>query len=54
MAIDYGKGVKKTNENISKANKAGKSLMGKNVMPVKPTNMPSTDMAPAKPKPKKK
>ena len=42
MAIDYSKGEKKTNEQISAMNKAGKSFMGKNATPV----------VPAKPEPK--
>jgi len=55
MAIDYGKGISKTNENLSKMNKAGKHLMGKNAMQVTPA--PPTKMPPAvkpKPQPKKK
>ena len=50
MAIDYGKGISKTNENLSKMNKSGKHLMGKNAMQVAP---PKAAPAP-KPKPKKK
>lgn len=57
MAIDYGKGISKTNENLSKMNKAGKHLMGKNAMqvaPVVPTKpVPATKPTP-QPKPKKK
>jgi hypothetical protein len=57
MAIDYGKGISKTNENISKMNKAGKHFMGKNAMQVAPAAPPKP--APAtkpvsKPKSKKK
>jgi hypothetical protein len=53
MAIDYGKGISKTNENLSKMNKSGKHLMGKNAMQVAPVS--PTKPAPAtKPKPKKK
>lgn len=51
--INYGKGISKTNEAISKANKAGKHLMGHNaVQAVKASEKSSTP--PAKPAPKKK
>lgn len=53
MAIDYGKGVSKTNENISKMNKAGKHFMGKNAMQVVPAVAPKPTPT-SKPKPKKK
>lgn len=51
MAIDYGKGEKKTNENITKLNKAGKSFMGTHATPVIPVKK---DTPPPKPAPKKK
>jgi len=53
MAIDYGKGISKTNENISKMNKSGKHLMGKNSMQVVPAAAPKP-VPTTKPKPKKK
>jgi hypothetical protein len=53
MAIDYGKGISKTNENLSKMNKGGKHLMGKNAMQVVPATVPKAAST-SKPKPKKK